>query len=148
VAALLITFVALTSLINTVFAHAPAVAGQPLSVERILGWIFRPIVFLTGAPWADCATLGTLLGKKMFLNEFLAFLDLKSAMTTLSPRSVMLATYFLCGFANFSAVAMQIGGFSAIFPEKRDLIAEFGLKSMLGGTLASLLSACIAGTLL
>jgi CNT family concentrative nucleoside transporter len=148
VAALLITFVALTTLANFVLGHAPGVAGQPLSVERILGWIFRPVVFLTGAPWADCGVLGTLLGKKMFLNEFLAFLDLKSAIPKLNPRSTMLATYFLCGFANFSAVAMQIGGLSSIFPERREIIAEFGLKSMLGGTLASLLSACIAGVLL
>jgi concentrative nucleoside transporter, CNT family len=148
VAAVLIAFVALTSMANSLLGFLPAVAGGPLSVERVLGWVFRPIVFLTGAPWADCGTLGALLGKKMFLNEFLAFLDLKAAMATLSPRSVMLATYFLCGFANFSALAMQIGGMGSLFPAQREAIAEFGLTSMLGGTLASLLSACIAGTLL
>lgn len=147
VAAVLIGFVALTSMINYILGQVPAPGGEVLSVERILGWCFRPIVFLTGAPWADCEILGTLLGKKMFLNEFLAYLDLKAARDQLSPRSFTLATYFLCGFGNFSAVAMQIGGLSSLFPEQRKVIAEFGLKSMIGGTLATLSSACIAGIL-
>jgi CNT family concentrative nucleoside transporter len=148
VGAVLIAFVALTSLVNAILGAFPLVAGSPLSVERILGFVFRPIVFLTGAPWADCGTLGMLLGKKMFLNEFLAFLDLKAAMPGLQPRSVMLATYFLCGFANFSALAMQIGGLSSLFPARRDVIAKFGVRALMGGTLTSLISACIAGVLL
>lgn len=147
VGAVLIAFVAITTLLNHVLGLAPLIGGEALSIERILGLFFRPIVYLTGAPWADCGVLATLLGKKVFLNEFLAYLDLKAARDHLSPRSVMLATFFLCGFGNFSAVAMQIGGLSSLFPEQRKLIAEFGLKSMVGGTLATLTSACIAGIL-
>lgn len=147
VAGVLIAFVALTAMLNYGLGLLPAIDGQALSMERILGWVFQPVVFLTGAPWEDCRVLGALLGKKMFLNEFLAFLDLKSAREALSPRSVMLATYFLCGFANLSAIAMQVGGLSSLYPERRAEIAAFGFRGMIGGTLASLLSACVAGIL-
>lgn len=148
VAALLIVFVALTAMANFVLGELPAVANAPLSVERVLGWIFTPLVFFTGAEWKDCGTLGMLLGKKVFLNEFLAFLDLKAVREQITPRSFTLATYFLCGFANFSATAMQIGGMSSLMPERRHEIAQLGIRCMIGGTLTSLLSACIAGLLL
>ncbi len=148
IAALLIAFVALTSLMNYGLQKLPSVAGADLSIERILGWIFIPIVFFTGADLKDCTALSMLLGKKMFLNEFLAYLDLKTIKETLSPRSVTIATYFLCGFANFSVIAMQIGGLSSLIPTRRADIAGLGLKCMLGGTLTSLLSACIAGVLI
>lgn len=148
VGAILIVFVAFTAMVNHFLGWIPSWDNQPLSMERILGWVFQPIAFLTGAPWEESQILGSLLGKKVFLNEFLAFLDLKTLKDQLSPRSVMLATYFLCGFGNFSAVAMQIGGLGSLFPERRELIAELSLKSLLAGSIASLSSACIAGLLL
>ncbi len=148
VAGVLIAFVAFTAMLNHVLGYAPSVADAPLSVERILGWLFRPVVFLTGAPWAETGALGTLLGKKIFLNEFLAYLDLSAMKESLSPRSTMLATYFLCGFGNLSAVAMQIGGLGSLFPEQRELIARLGFRAMIAGSLATISSACIAGILL
>jgi CNT family concentrative nucleoside transporter len=147
VGALLVVFVALTAMINFFLGELPAVAGGPLSVERVLGWIFTPLVFFTGAEWKDCGVLGTLLGKKMFLNEFMAFLDLKGMREVLTPRSFTLAIYFLCGFANFSATAIQIGGLSSLMPARRTEIASIGIRCLIGGTLTSLLSACIAGVL-
>ena len=148
VAGVLIAFVAITAMLNFGLGLLPDVGGQPLSFDRVLGWVFRPIVFLTGAPWDDSSYLGALLGKKIFLNEFLAFLDLTQLGGQISPRSKMLATYFLCGFGNFSAVAMQVGGLGALYPERKEQIAELGLRSLLAGCLASLLSACIAGVLM
>lgn len=148
IAAMLIAFVALSALLNAILNLLPDVAGEPLRFERILGWIFTPIVFLTGVPWQDSATLGTLLGKKMFLNEFIAYLELQSLRNQITPRSFTLATYFLCGFANFSAIAMTIGGLSSLCPERRSDFAQLGVRCMLAGTLAALLTACIAGVLL
>lgn len=147
VGAVLISFVAMTAMLNHLLSLGPNVGGMVLSIERFLGWCFKPVVFLTGVPWSEAGQLGALLGKKIFLNEFMAFLDLSQIQAALSPRSVTLATYFLCGFGNFSAVAMQIGGFSSLFPEKRHEVALFGMRALLGGTLASLSSACIAGVL-
>jgi len=148
VGALLIVFVALTAMINFGLGELPFIAGAPISVERILGWVFTPVVFFTGAEWKDCGALGALLGKKVFLNEFLAYLDLKGLREQISPRSFALATYFLCGFGNFSVVAMNIGGFGSLMPERRQEIAKLGMKTLLGGILTSLLSACIAGILM
>jgi CNT family concentrative nucleoside transporter len=148
VAGILIAFVAITAMINGGLSLLPQIADEALTVERILGWIFTPVVFLTGVPWEDCGTLGGLLGKKMFLNEFLAYIDLAQAKEHVNPRSFMLATYFLCGFANFSVVAMQIGGMGSVFPEKRAIVVELGMKCLFAGTLATLMSACIAGILL
>lgn len=148
IAAMLIAFVALAAMLNGFLSLFPNVAGEPLTFERILGWIFMPLAFFTGASWSDCATLGTLLGKKMFLNEFLAYLDLKAAKDSIEPRSFVLATYFLCGFANVSSIAMTIGGLSSLCPERRKDFAQLGVKCMLGGTLAALMTACIAGVLI
>lgn len=148
IAAMLIAFVALAAMLNAILGLLPDVAGAPLTFERILGWVFMPIVFFTGAPWEDAAVLGTLLGKKMFLNEFVAYLDLKAVRDQIQPRSFVLATYFLCGFANFSSIAMTIGGLSSLCPERRKDFAQLGLKCMLGGTLAALMTACIAGILI
>lgn len=148
IAGVLMAFVALTAMLNGALSLLPSFGGGPLTFERFLGWIFTPLVFFTGADFKDCGALGMLLGKKMFLNEFLAYMDLKSFKDQISPRSFTLATYFLCGFANFSVVAMQIGSFSSLLPERRAMIAQLSVRSMLGGTLTSLLSACIAGVLI
>jgi CNT family concentrative nucleoside transporter len=123
----------------------PQVGGENLSVERILGWAFAPMAWLIGVESSDVLLVGQLLGKKMFLNEFLAFLDLRDLQGSLSPRSFTLATYALCGFANFSSIAIQIGGIGALVPERRKDLASLGFRAMLGGTLAANMTACIAG---
>lgn len=148
VLAMLIAFVALAALINFGFGLLPEVSGSPLSVERILGWLFSPLAFLMGVDASEALLVGELLGKKMFLNEFLAFMDLQTLKETLSPRSFTLATYALCGFANFASIAIQIGGLGALVPERRKDFAALGFKAMLAGTLAANMTACIAGILL
>lgn len=148
VAAMLLVFVALTGLVNEAFSLLPAVQGQPLSVERILGWLFAPLAYFIGVDVKDVWAVGQLLGKKMFLNEFIAYLDLKELKGVLSERSFTLSTYALCGFANFSSIAIQIGGIGHLVPSRRKEIAHLGIKAMLGGTLATLMTACIAGILI
>lgn len=148
VAAMLIAFVALGALINYGFSFLPQVDGQVLSVERILGWIFSPIAYLIGVPIEDARAVGACLGKKMFLNEFVAYLDLHDLKGKISDRSFVITTYALCGFANFSSIAIQIGGIGALVPERRADLARYGLKAMLAGTLTTLMTAAIAGLLI
>jgi CNT family concentrative nucleoside transporter len=148
VAAMLIAFVAIAALINYMFGLFPDVAGAPLSVERMLGWVFAPLAWCIGVPAADMHAVGSLIGKKMFLNEFLAYVDLSQMKETISPRSFTLATYALCGFANFSSIAIQIGGIGALVPERRKDLAKIGFQAMIGGTLAALMTACVAGFLI
>lgn len=148
VLAMLIAFVALAALLNGALSIFPQVGGAPLSFERILGFFFTPIAWLIGVDAQDSAIVGQLLGKKMFLNEFLAFVDLRDLRDSISPRSFTLATYALCGFANFASIAIQIGGISALVPERRQDLARLGFKAMLGGTLAANMTACIAGILI
>ncbi len=148
VAAMLIVFVALTALLNGMLAFLPDVAGAPLTFERILGWCFAPIAFLIGVPVSDAVTVGTLLGKKMFLNEFVAYLDLKDLKEVISERSFIIATYALCGFSNFSSIAIQIGGIGGLVPSRRKDLAKYGMKAMLGGTLVCLMTAAVAGLLI
>ncbi len=147
VGAMLIAFVAITGLLNYMLGYLPNISGTPLTFERILGWIFHPIAFVIGVPWKDAGMVGTLLGKKMFINEFVAYLDLKDMKNVISPRSFTIATYALCGFANFASIAIQIGGIGGLVPERRKDLAKFGVKAMLGGTLAALMTATIAGIL-
>ena len=148
VAAMLIAFVAIASLINYMLGLFPDVMGAPISVERVLGWLFAPIAWVIGVPSADMQVVGSLLGKKMFLNEFVAYLDLRDLKGQISDRSFMLSTYALCGFANFSSIAIQIGGIGALVPERRRDLAKIGFQAMIGGTIAALMTACIAGMLL
>lgn len=148
VGAMLIAFVALAALLNYGLSWIPEVGGQPVTVERILGWLFAPIAFLLGVPWPDIPAVASLLGKKMFLNEFVAFVDLKDFKEIIQPRSFTLATYALCGFANFSSIAIQIGGIGALIPERRKDLAKLGFKAMIGGTLAANMTACVAGILI
>lgn len=148
VAAMLICFVAFAALINWMFLIFPDVAGQPLTVERVLGWMFAPIAWLLGVPLEDVWSVGAVLGKKMFLNEFVAYLDLASMKDQLSDRAFVLATYALCGFANFSSIAIQIGGIGNLVQSRRRDLAIFGFRAMLGGTLAANMTACIAGILI
>lgn len=148
VGAMLIAFVALTAMINYFFGFLPYVSGTPLSVERILGWLFAPLAWTMGVEWKDALAVGTLLGKKMFLNEFVAYLDLKDMKGVISERSFIIATYALCGFANFASIAIQIGGIGNLVPSRRKDFAKLGVKAMLGGTLAANMTATIAGILI
>ena len=145
VAAMLIAFVALAALMNYGLSFFPSVAGAPLTFERILGWLFSPIAFVIGVPWQDVSAVGMLLGKKMFLNEFVAYLDLKDLKGVISERSFILSTYALCGFANFASIAIQIGGIGAMVPGRRKHIVDLGVKSMLAGTLSTFMTASVAG---
>ncbi len=146
VGAMLLAFIAMIALFNGLLSMVGGWFGFPgLSLELIMGYVFAPIAFLMGVPSGDLLQVGSLLGKKLILNEFVAYLDLKDMLATLSPRSVVLATYALCGFANFSSIAIQVGGIGVLAPERRSELAELGLRSLLGGTLACLMTACVAG---
>lgn len=148
VGAMLIAFVAFSACLNYMLGVFGDVGGAPLTFERILGVAFSPIAWLIGVPWNDCLAVGALLGKKMFLNEFVAYMDLKTLKGVISERSFTLSTYALCGFANFSSIAIQIGGIGALIPSRRQDLARLGFLSMIGGTIATMMTATIAGALL
>jgi len=142
VGAMLISFLALVALINAILG----LAG--LSMQQILGWVFSPIAWSLGVPWRDAATVGNLLGTRMVLNEFVAYSQLGPLKPMLDPKSFTIATFALCGFANFSSIGIQIGGIGALAPERRHDLARLGLRAMLAGTFANFLTATIAGMLL
>jgi concentrative nucleoside transporter, CNT family len=142
VGAMLISFVALIALVNAILG----VAG--LTLQQIFGWVFAPVAWSLGVPWKDAATVGNLLGTRMVLNEFIAFAQLGPMKETLDPRSFTIATFALCGFANFASIGMQIGGIGALAPERRGDLARLGLRAMLAGTLANFVTAIIVGFLL
>jgi CNT family concentrative nucleoside transporter len=142
VGAMLISFMALVAMTNALLGLAN------LSLQQIFGWVFAPIAWGLGVPWRDAATVGNLLGTRMVLNEFLAFADLGRIKDTLDPRSVTIATFALCGFANFSSIGIQIGGIGALAPTRRHDLARLGIRAMIAGTLANFVSACIAALLL
>jgi CNT family concentrative nucleoside transporter len=141
VAGMLVAFVALVALVNGLLR----LAHPALSLEHILGVLFRPFALLMGVPWRETAQVGALLGKRMVVNEFMTFMDL--GRTALDARARLIATFALCGFANFSSIAIQVGGIGALVPERRGDLARLGVKAMLAGTLANAMSACIAGIL-
>lgn len=146
VGGMLLAFIALIALVNGALSMIGGWFYYPqLSLELITGYLFAPLAFLMGVPWEDCVQVGSLLGKKTIVNEFVAYLDLQQQLSTLKPRSVIIATYALCGFSNFSSIAIQIGGIGTIAPERRQDLAALGIKSLIGGTLACLMTACIAG---
>jgi len=151
VAGMLIAFIALVAMVNGIFAYAHTlVAWVPGSLDLVLGYIFRPIAWAMGVSWKDSLTVGNLLGTRMVLNEFVAFVKLgePGVGSSLAPRSFVIATYALCGFANFSSIAIQIGGIGSLAPTRRGDLARLGLRAMLAGTLANFLTATIAGMLL
>src|SRR5690606_18862197 len=124
--------------------------GQRLTLEVLPGWILAPLAWVMGVPWAEATTVGSLLGVKTVLNEFVAYLNLSTLLgedSPLPPRPVVLATYALCGFANFRSIAIQIGGIGGIAPERRSDLAKLGLRAMVGGSLAAFMTATIAGML-
>ncbi|MDT8435471.1 MAG: nucleoside transporter C-terminal domain-containing protein [Gemmatimonadota bacterium] len=151
VGAMLIAFLALIALINGLLAWTLGLAGiEGITLETLLGWAFAPVAWLIGAPWQDAAALGSLFGVKMVANEFVAFQMLSDGLASgsaLSPKSVILATYALTGFANFSSIAIQIGGIGGIAPSRRQDLSRLGLRAMLGGTVATWMTATLAGVL-
>ena len=149
VIAMLISFIALVALTNGVLGYVHGQVGWfPADLQTILGWIFRPIAWAMGVPWHDSGTIGSLLGERMVLNEFIAFKDLGPLRSQLDPVSFTIATFALCGFANISSVGIQIGGIGALAPERKHDLARLGFRAMLAGTLANFLSATLAGILL
>src|SRR5499427_5139724 len=151
VAAMLISFLALIALLDTIIGgihNVLHISWFPSSVEQILGTLFSPIAWLIGIPWHDCHAIGNLLGTRMILNELVAFSQLGPQRTMLDPRSFTIATFALCGFANLSSIGIQIGGIGALAPNKRGELARLGFRAMLAGTMANLMSASIAGILL
>ena len=142
VGAMLISFLAIVALLNAILG----LAG--LSLQQILGYAFAPIAWSLGVPWQDAPTIGNLLGTRMVLNEFVAYSQLGPLKETLDPKSFIIATFALCGFANFSSIGIQIGGIGALAPERRHDLARLGLRAMLAGTFANFLTATIAGMLL
>jgi CNT family concentrative nucleoside transporter len=154
VAAMLISFIALIYLVDGCFGAAHnvlashGVAWFPSSVEQIFGWMFSPIAWLIGIPWRDCPAIGNLLGLRMVTNELVAFQRLGPMQSTLDPRSYTIATFALCGFANFSSIGIQIGGIGALAPNKRTELAQLGLRALMAGTMANLMSASIVGIMM
>jgi CNT family concentrative nucleoside transporter len=149
VIAMLVSFVALVALLNGGFAAVHRYAEWfPSNLQTPLGWIFRPIAWAMGVSWHDSGTIGSLLGTRMVLNEFIAFAQLGPMKAQLEPRSFTIASFALAGFANFSSVGIQLGGIGALAPERKKDLARLGLRAMLAGTLANFLSATIAGILL
>jgi concentrative nucleoside transporter, CNT family len=159
IAGMLIAFIALIALLNAVLGVIGNVTGlnavlleyfqKPLSLELLFGLVFQFIAFIIGVPWKDALPVGSLMGIKLVVNEFVAYMKMADVISTgqLSTKSIVIATYALCGFANFSSIAIQIGGLSPLAENRRSDIARLGLKAVLGGTIATWMTASIAGLL-
>ncbi|HLR24703.1 MAG TPA: nucleoside transporter C-terminal domain-containing protein [Fodinibius sp.] len=156
VGAMLLAFIALLAMGNYFLEGFGDLVGintlipdGSLRIETILGWILAPVAFIVGVPWADAVSMGSLIGTKVVLNEFVAYLQLSEMVSNsaLSAKTVTMATFALCGFANFSSIAIQIGGIGGLAPGRKSDLAKFGLKAVLAGTLANLMTATIAGML-
>ncbi|HYL64753.1 MAG TPA: nucleoside transporter C-terminal domain-containing protein [Candidatus Methylomirabilis sp.] len=158
VGAMLISFIALLYLVNALmggahdwFAVHPRLhlTWFPASLQQVFGWVFAPVAWIIGIPWKECATMGNLLGTRMVINEVIAFQNLGQYISAggFDARSARIATFALCGFANFSSIGIQIGGIGALAPEQRGQLAKFGIRAMLAGTMANLMSASIVGIL-
>ena len=151
VAIMLISFLALVALLDGLLGWTHSLAYMhwvPGSLGQILGFLFAPVAWLIGVPWHDCAAIGNLLGTRMALNEVIAYIGLGAQKAVLAPRSFIIATFALCGFANLSSIGIQIGGIGALIPERRNELAKLGVRAMLAGTMANLISASIAGMFL
>ena len=159
IAGMLIAFIAIIALLNALLGYVGDVSGlnavcqtqfqQKLSLELLFGLVFQFIAFTIGVPWHDSLNVGSLMGIKLVVNEFVAYLRMSDMISAgmLSPKAIVIATYALCGFANFSSIAIQIGGLSPLAENRRGDIAKLGLKSLLGGTIATWMTASIAGLL-
>jgi CNT family concentrative nucleoside transporter len=142
VGAMLVSFLALIALVNALLG----IVG--LSLQQLFGWVFAPIAWSMGVPWRDAPAIGSLLGTRMALNEFVAYSQLGPLKASLDPKSFTIATFALCGFANFSSIGIQIGGIGALAPNRRHDLARLGLRAMIAGTLANFMTATIAGFLI
>lgn len=156
VGAMLLAFIALLAMGNYFFQWFGGITGintlipgGDLRIETMLGWILAPIAYIVGVPWADATSMGSLLGTKVVLNEFVAYLKLSDMVSNnvLSPKTITMATFALCGFANFSSIAIQIGGIGGLAPSRKSDLAQLGLKAVIAGTMANLMTATIAGML-
>jgi CNT family concentrative nucleoside transporter len=164
VGAMLLAFIALIALLNapiqwfgghawgdggSINAWLSASAGRPveLSLQTIFGWVLAPLAWLIGVPWRDANLVGSFIGEKVVINEFVAYVDMSKHLDQLTRESQLIATYALCGFANFSSIAIQIGGIGSLAPNRRADLARFGLRAVLGGSLATFMTATIAGVL-
>lgn len=152
VGAMLLAFIALVAVINALMGWLGGLVGlETLSLEWLLGWVMAPVAWIMGVSWGDAQTIGSLLGIKTVVNEFVAYLQLAGLLqekAPLDPRSVVIASYALCGFANFSSIAIQIGGIGGMAPDRRSDLSRLGLRAMVGGTLATFMCASVAGILL
>jgi CNT family concentrative nucleoside transporter len=147
--AMLVVMVALVGLANELLGLLPSVSGEPLTAQRLLGWLMAPLVWLIGIPWYEATAAGALMGVKTVLNELVAYLELaRLPEGTLSDRSQIIMTYALCGFANFGSLGILIGGLGAMAPERRPEIVALGMKSILAGTLATLMTGAVVGLLI
>ena len=150
VIAMLIGFIGLIALINYLLVKANMMVGNPipnLSLNMVFGWLFWPFAYCMGVPYSDVSTVATMMGQKMVINEFVAYLNLTAIKASLTPKGLAIASFALCGFANFSSVGMQIGGIGELAPSRRADLARLGLRALICGTLASYLSATVAGIL-
>jgi len=146
VGAMLLAFVSIIYLANGILGWFGGLFGmEELTLQWLLGWLFAPIAFLLGVPWSEALQAGSLIGQKVVLNEFLAYLSFVEVKDALSAHTQVVITFALCGFANLSSIAMLMGGLGSVVPSRRKDIARFGLRAVLGGTLANLMSAALAG---
>ncbi len=147
IATMLIAALALLWLVNAGFGLFPDVSGAPLSIERVLGWVFAPLMYMIGVPWADAANSGSLMGVKTVLTEFVAFLQLAETADTMDPRTRIITAHAICGFANFGSMGILIGGLSIVEPSRRDDFLALSWRTLLAGTLATCLSGAVVGAL-
>jgi CNT family concentrative nucleoside transporter len=152
VGAMLLAFIALVYMLNGLLGWAGGLVGwEGLTFELLLGWLLAPLAWLMGVSWADAPTVASLMGVKTVLNEFVAYFQLASILSGehgLEPRSIIIATYALSGFANFSSIAIQIGGIGGIAPSRRQDLSRIGLRAMVGGSIAAFMTATVAGMIL
>lgn len=148
VGATLLAFVSVIAMLNGMLGWVGSLMGMELSFELILGYLFAPVAWLLGVPWNEAITAGSLIGNKIVVNEFVAFIQLMDAKAQLSEHSQAIVTFALCGFANISTMAMLIGGLGSVVPEKRPFISKFGFRAIAAGVMANLMSASIAGVIL
>jgi CNT family concentrative nucleoside transporter len=148
IAAMLIAFLSLIALVNGIFGWAHGMVGWiPASMQDLFGIVFAPVAWLMGVSWNDCSSIGRLLGERLVTNEFIAFIDLGTIRDHLTHKSFTIATFALCGFANFSSIAIQVGGIGALAPSRKSDLARLGMRAVAAGTMANFMSACIAGIL-
>ena len=146
IVAMIIVLVAFVHLINIILGVFPDAGGKPVTLQRLLGYIMAPIMWLAGIPWSEAATAGSLMGTKTILNEFIAYLDLAAlGENTLSERSRIIVMYAMCGFANPGSLGIMIGGLGGMVPERREEVVALGIRSVVAGTIATCMTGTVAG---